>query len=119
MSTLDGPIWSKRSIALTCPPGHISSAHRAREDGARVGMNVTVHQQEENEETKKGKRGAGEKKKRKQATDYKEAVCCPLAVVQGEAYQKMKGSAWGNWDPREGQQPFRPNPNGVGTAPPR
>ena len=24
------------------------------------------------------------------------------------------GSAWGNWDPREGQQPFRPNPNGAG-----
>ena len=27
---------------------------------------------------------------------------------------KMKGNARGNWDPREGQQPFRPNPNGVG-----
>ena len=25
-----------------------------------------------------------------------------------------KGSAQGNWDPREGQQPFRPNPNEVG-----
>ena len=25
----------------------------------------------------------------------------------------MKGSARGNWDPREGQQPFRPNPNGI------
>ena len=25
-----------------------------------------------------------------------------------------KGSARGNWDPREGQQPFRTNPNGVG-----
>ena len=23
-------------------------------------------------------------------------------------------SAWGNWDPREGQQQFRLNPNGVG-----
>ena len=49
-------------------------------------MNVTAHQEkEENEETKKGKRGAGEKKKREQATDFKEAVCCPSAVVQGEA----------------------------------
>ena len=28
--------------------------------------------------------------------------------------EKMKGSARGNWDPREGQQPFRPNPNGAG-----
>ena len=26
----------------------------------------------------------------------------------------MKGSARGTWDPREGQQPFRPNLNGVG-----
>ena len=26
----------------------------------------------------------------------------------------MKGSARGKLDPREGQQPFRPNPNGVG-----
>ena len=49
-------------------------------------MNVTADQQkEENEETKKGKGGAGEKKKRKQATDFKEAVCCPSAVVQGAA----------------------------------
>ena len=46
-------------------------------------MNVTAHQEkEENEETKKGKRGAGEKKKRKQVTDFKEAVCCPSAIVQ-------------------------------------
>ena len=49
-------------------------------------MNVTAHQEKEgNEETKTGKRGAVEKKKRKQATDYKEAVCCPSAVVQGPA----------------------------------
>ena len=46
-------------------------------------MNVTAHQEEENEETKKGKRGTGERKMRKQATDFKEAVCCPSAVVQG------------------------------------
>ena len=49
-------------------------------------MNVTAHQEkEENEETKKGKRGAGEKKKTKHATDFKEAVCCSSAVVQGAA----------------------------------
>ena len=51
-------------------------------------MNVTAHQKkEENEETKKGKRGVGEmkEKKRKQATDFKDAVCCPSAVIQGAA----------------------------------
>ena len=26
----------------------------------------------------------------------------------------MKESARGNWDPREGQNPFQPNPSGVG-----
>ena len=45
-------------------------------------MNVTAHQEKEkNKETKTGKRRAGEK--RKQATDFKEAVFCPSAVVQG------------------------------------
>ena len=49
-------------------------------------MNVIAHQEkEENEETKKGKRGAGEKKKKKQATDFKDAVSCPSAVVQKAA----------------------------------
>ena len=33
---------------------------------------------------------------------------------RGQHCEKMKGSARGNWCPREGQQPFRPNPNGVG-----
>ena len=59
-------------------------------------MNVTAHQQEkDNEETKKGKRRAGKKKKRKQATDFKEAVCCPSAVVQGAAYRKNEGECPG------------------------
>ena len=47
-------------------------------------MSVTVHQEKrKNEETKTGKRRAGEK--RKQTTDFKEAVCCPTAVVQEAA----------------------------------
>ena len=62
-----------------------------------------------------GKRKAGEE--RRQATDFKEAACCSSAVVQGAARREnglCEGSARGNWDLREGQQPFRPNPNGVG-----
>ena len=47
-------------------------------------MNVTAHEEKKkNKETKTGKRRAGEK--RKQATDFKEAVCWPYAVVQGAA----------------------------------
>ena len=39
-------------------------------------MNVTAHhEKEKNEKTKMGKRRAGEK--RKQATDFKEDLCCP------------------------------------------
>ena len=46
-------------------------------------MNVTAYQEKEkNEETKTGKRRTGEKRKRKQATDFVEAVCCLTAVVQ-------------------------------------
>ena len=67
--------------------------------------------EEENEETKAGKGKAG--KEKKQSTDFKEAVCCP-AVVQGQHSERINGSSRGNWYPREGQQPFRPNPNGVG-----
>ena len=49
-------------------------------------MNVTTHQEKKkNEETKTAKRRAGEKRKRKQATDFKEAVYCPSLVVQEAA----------------------------------
>ena len=76
-------------------------------------MNVATHQEKEENE-KAGKRKAGEK--RRQA-DFKEAACYPSAVLQGTARRKNRlceGSARGNWDPRERQQPFEPNPNGVG-----
>ena len=44
--------------------------------------------------------------------------CTDLRLDLGEREEQvvcqMKGSARGNWDPREGQQPFRLNPNGAG-----
>ena len=50
-------------------------------------MKVTAHQEEKmNEKTKTGKIRAGEKRKKKQATNFKKAVCCcPSAAVQGAA----------------------------------
>ena len=73
-------------------------------------MNVVAQQDlEKNEETKKGKSEAGER--RRQATDFREAVCCPSAVVRRAAQRKnglCEGSARGNWDPREDQKPFQP-----------
>ena len=68
-------------------------------------MNVAADQEKEKNE-KTGKRKAGEE--RRQA-DFEEAACYPYAVVQGAARRKnalCEGSARGNWDPREGQQPF-------------
>ena len=67
-------------------PGNIFSAHRAGQDGARVGMNITAHQKKT-----KGRK----KKKRKQANDFKEAVCCPSTVVQKAALQKNEGECPG------------------------
>ena len=72
-------------------------------------MNVTAHQEKEkNEKTKKGKK----KENRRQI--LQELCAALLRSFRGQHSEKMKGSARGNWDPREGQQPFRPNPNGVG-----
>ena len=68
-------------------------------------MNVAAHQ-EKDKNQKTSKRNAGEE--RRQA-DFKEAACCTSAVVQGAARRKnglCEGSALGNWNPREGQQPF-------------
>ena len=60
-------------------------------------MNVTAHQEKKkNEETKKGKRGAGEKRKKKPATDLKEAVCCLLRSFRGQHSEIIKGSARSN-----------------------
>ena len=76
-------------------------------------MNVAAHQEKKNEKT--GKKEAGEE--RKQSIDFKEAACCPSAVAQEASRHKnglCEGSARGNWDHRKGQQPFRPNPDGVG-----
>ena len=52
-------------------------------------MNVTAHQEKnKNKEMKTGKKRAGEKKKRKQVTNFKEAVCCPTAIIQGGSIAK-------------------------------
>ena len=61
-----------------------------------------------------------EKRKSKDRPPILKKLCVALLrSFKGQHSEKMKGSARGNWDPREGQQPFRPNPNRVGTAPPR
>ena len=71
-----------------------------------VGMNVTAHQ-EKNKETKTGKRRAGEKRRRKVKQPILRKLCATLLrSFGGQHSEKMKGSAWGNWDTWEVQQPF-------------
>ena len=70
-------------------------------------MNVTTHQEkEENEESKKAREGQ-EKRKRKNKQPILKKLCAALLrSFRGQHSEKMKGSSRGNWDPREGQQPF-------------
>ena len=58
------------------------------------------------------RRARGERENRQPI--LKKLCAALLRSFRGQHSEKMKGSAQGNWDPREGQQPFRPNPNGVG-----
>ena len=73
-------------------------------------MNVTTHQEKE----KKGKRGAGEKKRENKRPILEKLCAALLRSFRGQHSEEMKGSARGNWNPWKVQQPFRPNPNGVG-----
>ena len=56
-----------------------------------------------------------EKRKGENRRPILKKLCAALLrSFRGQHSEKMKGSARGNWDPREGLQPFRPSPNGVG-----
>ena len=56
-----------------------------------------------------------EKRKRENRRPILKKLCAALLrSFRGQHNEKMKWSAWGNWDPREGQQPFRTNPNRAG-----
>ena len=84
MSTLDGPIWSRCSIALTGPARSHFKRIQSRERWSQsLGERYCSSREGKIKETKKGKRRAGEK--RKHATNFKDAECCPSAVVHGTA----------------------------------
>ena len=66
-------------------------------------MNVAAHQDKEKNE-KTGKRKAGEHRpilKRLHAI-----LLRSFRGLHGEEHSLCEGSAWGSWDPREGQHPF-------------
>ena len=56
-----------------------------------------------------------EKRKRENRRPILKKLCAALLrSFRGQHSEKMKESLRGNWDPREGQQSFRPIPNGAG-----
>ena len=64
--------------------------------------------------TRRRARKGQEKRKSENRRPILKKLCAALLrSFRGLHSEKMNGSAQGNWDPREGQQPFRPNPNGV------
>ena len=88
------PFGASAALHRLAPPGHISSAHRARKDGARVRMNVTAHQERKNEETKEGKSRAGEKKKNRRPI-LKMLCAALLRSFRGQHSEKMNGECPG------------------------
>ena len=76
MSMLDGPIWSRCSIALTCPARSHFERTQSKERCGQ-GWDKCCHSSREEDKE--------EQEKRKQATDFEEAVCCPSAIIQGAA----------------------------------
>ena len=63
---------------------------------------------------KRAREGQEKRKGENKRLILKKLCAALLRSFRGQHSEKMKGSARGNWDPREGQQPFRPNPNGAG-----
>ena len=66
-------------------------------------------------------RGRGwAREERKQATDFKEAVCCTSAVIQGAAQQKNEWKVPGvTGTLGKANSHFDPTQTRLGTAPPR
>ena len=77
-----GPFEAGSALHRPTYPSHITSAGSTGKDRARTRMKVAAHwEKKKNEKT--GKKETGQERKR--STDFKEAVCCPSAVVQRAA----------------------------------
>ena len=83
MSTLDGPIWSRCSIALTCPARSHFLRTQSRERWGQGQDKRCCLSREEEEGDKEGQEKGRRKEREKTGDNFKEAVCCPTAVVQG------------------------------------
>ena len=116
MSNLDGPIWTRCSIALTWPARSDFQRTRSRERWDQV-WDKRYHSSREEVETieriRKRKRAREEQKKRKRENRRPILRKLCAALLRSEI-TKNEERGRDNWDPRKVQQLFRPHPNGVG-----
>ena len=80
MSTLDGPIWSKCSITLTCPA---RSHYQRTQSKERWGQCWDERYRLSREGDEEGQEKDRRKQKQKTGADFEGAVCCPTAIDQG------------------------------------
>ena len=115
MSTLDRPIWSRCSIALTCP-ARLHFQHTLSKERWCQGWDKRYcsSRKEKNDEKRTGKIRAGEERKKNRRPILRKLCATLLQSFREQHSKKINESAWGNWDRQEGQQPLRPNPNGNG-----
>ena len=98
MSTLDGPIWSRCSIALTCPARSHFQCTQCRERWGQ-GWDERYRSSREEDEDKQEKR-------ENRRSILRKLCAALLQLFRGKHSEKTKGSAQVNWGPQEVQQPF-------------
>ena len=89
MSTLDGPIWSKRSIALTCPARLHFQRTQSKERWGQVW-------DERYRSSREGGDEEGQEKRKNKRPILKKLCAALLRSFRGEHSEKMKGNARGN-----------------------
>ena len=83
--------------------------------GPGLGLTLPLIKRRRRMRKRRRTRKGQEKRKRENKQLILKKLCAALLrSFRGQHSEKMKGSARGNWNRREGQQSFRPNPNGVG-----
>ena len=107
MGTSNGPIWSRCSIAPTYP--FRSYFQCSGKDRATVRITLSLI------ERRGGMRRWARENSRTISEKLRASLLRSFRRQHGEKAVCVRGVP--NWDPREGQQPFWPNPNGVGNRP--
>ena len=115
MSTLDGPIWSRcSSPSQVTFPAHTEQGKM----GPELGWTLPLINRRRIRRRRRAREGQEKRKRENRWPILKKLWAALLRLFRVQHSEEMKGSARGNWDPREAQQLFRPNPNGVNSGVP-